>query len=191
MQPPGPVVEGGRAVAVEALLARARPAGGGRSQVVAVDGPSGSGKTTLGRRLAAAAGRAALVHMDDLYPGWDGLEDAVPRLVGQVLEPLAAGRPARWRRWDWAAHRYAAEVEVQPAPVVVVEGVGSGARACAPHLSLLVWIEAPPALRLERGLARDGEAYRPHWERWARQEQAHFAREGTRERADVRLDGAV
>jgi hypothetical protein len=38
-------------------------------------------------------------------------------------------------------------------------------------------------------MARDGEAYRPHWERWAVQEAQHFAREGTRERADVRLHG--
>lgn len=191
MQPPGSDPRPGSAVGLAALLARARPAGGGRPQVVAVDGPSGSGKTTLGRRLAAAAGGAPLVHMDDLYPGWDGLEEAVPRLVGQVLEPLAAGRPARWRRWDWTAHRYAEEHEVPAAPLVVVEGVGSGARACAAHLSLLVWVEVPQPVRLARGLARDGEAYRPHWERWARQEQAHFAREGTRERADVRLDGAV
>jgi hypothetical protein len=71
----------------------------------------------------------------------------------------------------------------------VVEGVGCGARACAPYLSLLVWVEAPRDVRFARGIARDGEAYRPHWERWARQEQALFAAEGTRERADVIIDG--
>ena len=37
---------------------------------------------------------------------------------------------------------------------------------------------------------RDGEAYRPHWERWASQEAAHFAADGTRNRADLRVDGA-
>jgi hypothetical protein len=40
---------------------------------------------------------------------------------------------------------------------------------------------------MQPGIARDGEAYRPHWERWAAQERAHFAAEGTRERADLRL----
>ena len=54
---------------------------------------------------------------------------------------------------------------------------------------LRVWVEAPPQVRLARGLARDGEAERPHWERWMRDEAEHFARERTAERADVRLDG--
>ena len=43
-------------------------------------------------------------------------------------------------------------------------------------------------MRFARGIARDGEAYRPHWERWARQEDALFAADRTRDRADVVLD---
>jgi hypothetical protein len=50
---------------------------------------------------------------------------------------------------------------------------------------LLVWVEAPEAERFRRAMERDGDAYRPHWDRWARQERIHFAREGTRARADV------
>ena len=38
---------------------------------------------------------------------------------------------------------------------------------------------------MRRGLARDGELYRPHWERWAAQEEALFAADRTRDRADV------
>jgi hypothetical protein len=45
-------------------------------------------------------------------------------------------------------------------------------------------------VRFRRGIARDGETYRPHWERWAWQETAHFAAEATACRADVRVDGA-
>ncbi|MGH3425037.1 MAG: uridine kinase, partial [Nocardioidaceae bacterium] len=74
-------------------------------------------------------------------------------------------------------------------PALVVEGVGCGALGCAPYLSLLLWVEAPTEVRMRRGLERDGEAYRPHWERWARQEQQMFAAERTRERADVLVDG--
>ena len=51
-----------------------------------------------------------------------------------------------------------------------------------------VWVEAPASLRLERGLARDGVDARAQWLTWMSDEAAHFAREGTRERADVRLD---
>ena len=165
----------------------ARPPRAGGTRVVAVDGPSGSGKTTLAAALAPLLG-AAVIHMDDLYPGWDGLAEAVPRLLDWVLEPLADGRPARYRRYDWHAGAYAEEHPVPAGGTLLLEGVACGARACAPHLSALLWVEAPLELRHARGIARDGEAYAPHWERWQRQEEAHFAVEGTRERADVRLD---
>jgi uridine kinase len=171
---------------------RRRPARAGACRVVAIDGPSGSGKTELADRLAARLAvrlEVPVVHMDDLYPGWDGLADAVPALVGWLLAPLAEHRPAGYRRFDWERGEYAEWHEVPPAPDLLVEGVGSGARACAPYLSLLVWVEAPRDVRFARGIARDGEAYRPHWERWARQEEAMFAAEGTRGRADVIIDG--
>jgi uridine kinase len=171
-----------------AALCLARPARAGTTRVLAVDGPSGSGKSTLAAALVGPLARrasVAVVHMDDLYPGWDGLAEAVPLVTGQVLAPMAQGRPAGYRRWDWEAHRWDGHVAVPGADVLVLEGVGCGARACAPHLSVLVWVEAADAVRRERGVARDGEAYRPHWERWARQEQEHFRVEGTRERADV------
>jgi hypothetical protein len=49
-------------------------------------------------------------------------------------------------------------------------------------------VEADREVRFARGIARDGEAYRPHWERWARQEGSLFAADGTRDRADIVLD---
>lgn len=155
-----------------------------RPYVVGVDGPSGAGKTVLAARMASALG-AGVVHVEDLYPGWGGLEPAVPRLVAWVLEPLAAGRSARWRRWDWAAGRYAEWRTLAPTSTVVVEGVGAGARACAPYLDLLVWVQAPEPVRYAQAMARDGVAYRPYWRRWAAAERVHFEREGTRARADV------
>jgi hypothetical protein len=51
-----------------------------------------------------------------------------------------------------------------------------------------VWVEAERPVRFARGIERDGETYRPPWERWARQEAALFAADGTRDRADVVLD---
>lgn len=60
-----------------------------------------------------------------------------------------------------------------------------------PYLTALVYVEAPPELRYERGIERDGEAFRPHWERWAAQEDVLFHRERTRDRADVVIDGSA
>lgn len=156
-----------------------------RQYVIAVDGPSGAGKSRLASRLAHALGDAAVIRLDDMYPGWDGLEPAVPRLVAWALRPAGEGRPVRWRRWDWVAGRYAEWHEVPQRPVLVVEGVGAGARACAPYLDQLLWVEAPEPARFVAAMARDGETYRPHWRRWAAAERAHFEKEGTRARADV------
>ena len=174
-------------VASVVRLVRSRPPSAGSTGVVAVDGPSGAGKTTFAGRLCVALAGAPVVHMDDIYPGWGGLGEAVPHLVGWVLSPLSAGQRARYRRYDWDADRYAEWHEVPAADVLVVEGVASGSLACAPFLGVLVWVDAPRDVRFARGIARDGEAYRPHWERWAAQEDRHFADDGTAQRADVRL----
>jgi hypothetical protein len=128
--------------------------------------------------------------MDDLFPGWDGLAMAVPLLHDQIVAPLAAGRPARYRRYDWDLGAFAEEHDIGRPPLLVVEGVASGARAVARFASLLVWVEAPREERFRRGIDRDGESYRPHWERWARQEDAHFAAEDTRTRAGFYINGA-
>jgi chloramphenicol 3-O-phosphotransferase len=185
-------VPGRGVVAIAAIAGRvlADPPRCGPTRLVCVDGPSGSGKSTLAARLAAALGDAPVLHMDDLYPGWDGLAAAVPLLHDQVVAPLAAGRPARYRPYDWHRGGFTAPRELGTPPVLVLEGVGCGARVLAAHAVLLVWIEAPRDERYRRGIARDGETYRPHWERWARQEAAHFAAEGTADRADIRIDGA-
>ncbi|HJU96717.1 MAG TPA: uridine kinase [Jiangellaceae bacterium] len=168
---------------------RAAPPRAGRTRVLAIDGRGGSGKSTLAGRIATLLD-APVLHMDDLYPGWDGLADAAPLLRQWVLEPLARGVPGRHPRYDWGRGAYGEWSEVPAAELLVVEGCGCGSRVAAPYLSLLLWVDAPLSVRFERGIERDGEDYRPHWERWARQEDVLFAAEKTRERADYRIDGA-
>ena len=153
-------------------------------RVVAIDGPSGSGKTSLARGVSAALD-AAVVHMDRIYPGWDGLAASVGLLVEQVLAPLARGEAAAYRLWDWEHDGWDGWQTVAPADVVVVEGCGSSVGPAGDLAALRVWVEAPREERRRRGLARDGEAYRPHWERWAAQEEELYARDGTRAKADV------
>lgn len=173
-----------------AMVSTARP-GRGTTVVVGIDGPSGSGKTTLAATLADAIGGTPVVHMDDLYPGWDGLADAIPRLVEQALEPLARGEIARYQRYDWLTGRYAEWVPVPDAAVLIVEGVASTAGAAAPYIDVPLWIEAPQPIRYARGIERDGEAYAPHWTRWQRQENELYAVNRTRDRAVIVLDGTV
>ena len=69
----------------------------GTTRLVVIDGPSGAGKTTLAGDVAAALA-APTIHMDDLYPGWDGLRAATHRVTEWVVEPLRQGHPARPER---------------------------------------------------------------------------------------------
>jgi uridine kinase len=79
---------------------------------------------------------------------------------------------------------------LDPREVVLLEGVSSARLAVADRLSLAVWVETPPALRLARGLERDGEGMRPQWDAWMAEEDAHYSRDRTRDRADLTVDGA-
>jgi uridine kinase len=170
---------------------RAAPPRLGRTRLVCIDGPAGSGKTTFAARLAAALdGDVAVVHMDDVYAGWT-LDGAADRLTACVLRPLAEVRPGAYHRYDWHAERFDEDETAVPVPdVLVVEGCGSCPRSVDAWATLRIWVEAPPALRLARGLARDGEHVAEHWGRWQREEAALFDAEDTRARADVRVDGA-
>jgi uridine kinase len=164
-----------------------RPPTLGRGRLLCIDGPAGSGKTTLADEIARLTS-APVVHMDNLYEGWGGL----PRVAGQLdrlLRPLSSNRPGSYRRWDWYAGRWAEVVVVPPAPLLVLEGVGSGSRSHAGLITALVWVEAPADLRLQRGLARDGVELDEHLRAWATSEQEHFVREGTRSRANLVVDG--
>lgn len=159
----------------------------GQVVVVAVDGPAGSGKTTLAGALTARL-TAPTVHMDDLFPGWDGLVAAPGLLADQVLEPLARGERAAYRRWDWSASQWGERVDVPETDLLVVEGCGSTLPPAGDYAAVRVWVEADQAVRMARGIARDGEVFRPHWERWAAQEQTLFGRHRTRELADLVVD---
>jgi uridine kinase len=175
---------------VERLLEaiHAAPHRAGATRVVAIDGRSGAGKSTLAAALAPRLA-AALVALEDLYGGWDGLEDGVSRLCEEVLSPLARGRAARVPRYDWDAGEWLEPRTLESPATLIVEGVGAGALAAAPYTSVLVWMWAPTTLRHGRALNRR-PADAGAWERWARQEDAYIERERPDQRADFVIQSA-
>lgn len=159
------------------------------ARLICVDGPAGSGKTTLAAQLADAL-EAPVIHMDDLYEGWvAGPDGGAENLRRWVLDPLAAGEQVRYRRYDWVESEWAEWHDVPPSAHLVVEGCGAGARQVDALGAFRIWVQADETERLRRGLARDGEDAREHWLRWMADEAEHYARERTRERADLHLDG--
>jgi uridine kinase len=166
--------------------ARSRPATLGAGRLVCVDGPAGSGKTTLAAEVAEL-GNGVIVHLDDLYPGWGGLFDVDPVVLG-VLEPLVEGRPGSYRRFDWYAGVYQEAHDVPVTPLLVLEGVGAGNRPWQHLVTTLVWVEAPADVRRARWLARDGDGVREHWRAWTADEERLFDEQGTRDRADLVVD---
>jgi uridine kinase len=142
---------------------------GGRP-VILIDGRSGSGKSELATGVVAALG-AQLVRLDDVYPGWNGLEVASASVGMDIL----LGN--RWRRWDWATGARAEWHELDPRRALVVEGSGCLSRANRAHATLGVWVELDEPTRKARALARDGSIYESHWDEWAAQEQRFFDRE--------------
>jgi uridine kinase len=157
-------------------------------RLVAVDGPGGAGKSFFAARLAKALNGAPLVPTDHFATG-EPENEWFPRLRAEVLEPLLGGKSGRYRRYDWASRRLAEWHEVPRAPIAIVEGVSSARREIAAALALAVYITAPRDIRLERGLARDGEDARARWERWMAEEDVHFRSDGALARCDLIVDG--
>ena len=171
----------GLAASVAAAAAGAATARGDRRVVVLIDGRSGTGKTTLGDAVAERLG-AQVVHLDSVYPGWDGLRAAAESVVTDVLSG-----PSGYRRWDWGTSREAGWTAVDPDLPIVVEGCGALSRASSPLASLRVWLEADDDVRWDRAIGRDGEVFAREWERWAAQERAFIAAEDPAALADVVL----
>jgi uridine kinase len=169
--------------------ARRVAAAGGR--FLGVDGRAGAGKTTLAAAIADAVPGAVVVHVDDfagpLVPEWDW-----PRFASQVLEPLLAGHPARYQRWEWNRDEPAEWHDVPAGAVLVVEGVSSTRSEVAAPWALRIWVDAPRDVRLARAVERDGAAMLPHWlEVWMPSEEAYIARERPDQRADLVVGGTA
>lgn len=160
----------------------------GASRLVVIDGPSGAGKSQLCSSLIAHLDRAhshisrSVLHLEDLYHGWDDLPQLAARL-SPILHTLASGRAAEYIPFDWSLHQPGPPDRIQPADLVVVEGVGAAGRAWSDLATTLVWMTRPDAL--ERAVRRDGEANRAYLKRWHLGEQKLFARERPWERADL------
>jgi hypothetical protein len=155
-------------------------------RLVAVDGRGGSGKTTFATRLARLLPAVVVIEVDD-FLRWSDLDDWWPRVEDEAITPLLAGERARFRIRDWDTDPLGESLDgwrdVGPADTIILEGVTSSRASMAQRLSMSFWLEAPPNVRLARGLARDGQTMRSTWQNWMRLEDEFFERDDAPGRA--------
>jgi len=160
--------------------------------ILLIDGRAGSGKSTLADevqneffRLGESAPR--VIHLDDLYPGWDGLQLGVEYLQRSVLTPLSKREVSHYQLFDWAIGERKEWREFAGGTPLIVEGCGAINRNSIESADLSVWLEETEETRKARWMSREGND--AHWAQWAAQELDFYARERSAELAG-RVTGA-
>jgi len=155
-------------------------------ELIVVDGRSGSGKTDWALRLSKDLGYY-VVSLDEVYPGWDGL-DAGQALVARTLLPLWFEHgEITIPQWNWLTMSYTSTRRVVSPEGLIVEGCGALSSWTAALATTSVWLETAEAERNRRAIARDGDTYRPHWMRWAKQEERFLSLHRSPELAHERV----
>ena len=156
--------------------------------IILIFGGGGSGKSTLAALLQNQLFRDGeslprLIHMDDLYDGWDGLQHGVDYLQRLILNPVASRKKASWQEFDWSAGERVRWREFEGQTPLIVEGCGSISRLAAGAAQIKIWVEADDQVRYQRWLEREGSE--ENFGRWAAQEVEFYARERSTELANV------
>jgi len=167
-----------------------------QTPVVLIDGRAGSGKSTFARLLQDLVFQETkqsprVIHMDDLYPGWDGLALGSLYVVESILRPIKHADKAQWQRWDWANDKRGGSDpgngwrEFDGQNMLIIEGCGSVTAQSAELADLTIWIEADRETRKERFEARDRGVFSNFWNSWSAQEDEFFQEQRTEQLCEL------
>ncbi len=168
----------------------------GKLPIVLIDGRAASGKSQFAKDLSEAYFQvdkqaARVIHMDDLYPGWNGLAEGSVYLLTNILLPLANSRSANWQVWNWRKNHRGAEEpgngrrEFAGGTLLIVEGCGSISRLSSTNSDFQIWIDADDAARKERFSKRDSGKFDEYFGIWSAQEDEYYEREKSKQLAEL------
>jgi uridine kinase len=161
---------------------------GNQTPIILIDGRAGSGKSTFAEGLQQQLfrdGESAprIIHMDNIFEGWEGLSLGSDYLVRFILDPLARQETASWQDWSWVKNERSSWREFSGGTPLIVEGCGALTERSKAHADLSLWLEASEATRRERWLQR--ERHLDKFDFWAAQELDFYAREKSQSLADL------
>jgi uridine kinase len=161
---------------------------GNQTPIVLIDGRAGSGKSTFAESLQQQLfrdGESAprVIHMDNIFEGWDGLALGSDYMVRFILQPLARQETASWQDWSWVKNQRSSWREFSGGTPLIVEGCGSLTERSKEHADISIWLEASEEVRRERWIQR--ERHLEKFDFWAAQELDFYAREKSQSLADL------
>lgn len=133
--------------------------------IIGISGGSGAGKTTLANALVQHLGNRALLISHDCYyfhmpcGNYDTPEALDTALMLSHLDNLRSGDAVELPIYDMVLNQRKAETErVQPAPIIIVEGIFILAvPEIREQLDFSIYIKTPEAERLQRRVRRDSK----------------------------------
>lgn len=167
--------------------------------VILIDGQGASGKSTFAKLLQDEIFRETrlaprVIHMDELYPGWDGLQAGSSYLHDVLLRPIAIRKVAHYQIWDWENGRRGSELEpgngwreFSGGNLLIVEGCGSLSKANSELADLKIWISSDRTTRFSRWHERDQGKFDPYFVTWELQEQEFYKANDSELLADIKI----
>ena len=164
--------------------------------LVGIDGAGGSGKSTLAKQIADALD-ATLIHSDHFYKtddrrgGAHQSETVISNkfdwqlLQKKVFNNAKQGSVVRYQPYSWDIEGLLPHIEHVVKKVLIIEGVYALQDLFVDQYQYKIWVDVSQDIRLQRGVARDGEHMRQAWETlWLPQDKRYFETH----RPDVRAD---
>ena len=163
----------------------------GQTKIIVIDGPAGSGKTTLAKSLSGLLENCPIIHMDEIYEGWENAlsPKTFKDLVEWIINPLLENKSIEYKKYDWNLEQRIEKIVINNSKIIIIEGVGSSSFDISKHASLKLWIEVNKETGINRVLTRDGLHIQEQMKTWQSQESKFFIENNSKENSDIWIDG--